>query len=131
MRIWKACLLFYLGGSAYMMLEFLWRGRSYGSMFLLGGACFLLMGGIYRHLRLPLAVKLILSAGAVTVLELLTGLTVNRDFSVWDYRKMPYNYLGQICLNYSLLWIPVSFAGILLYAWADRRLSFCITKKIP
>ena len=35
---------------------------------------------------------------------------------------MPYNYLGHICLNYSLLWIPVSFAAIGLYRWSVRRL---------
>ena len=123
MRFWKRSFLFSLGGSAYMTLEFLWRGRSHISMFLLGGTCFLVMGQLNRRLRLPLAIKLLVSAGAITTLELLTGLLVNRDFSVWDYRRMPCHYLGQICLNYSLLWIPVSFAGILLYDWIDSKLS--------
>ncbi len=85
MRIWKQSVLFYVGGSGYMMLEFLCRGWSHGSMFLLGGVCFLLIGGIHR-LRLPLAVQLQVSAAVVTLLELLTGLMVNRDYSVWDYR---------------------------------------------
>lgn len=123
MRFWKQSLLFYLGGSAYMTLEFLWRGRSHSSMFLLGGSCFLVMGQLNRRLQLPLAAKLLVSAGAITTLELLTGLLVNRDFSVWDYRRMPYHYLGQICLNYSLLWIPVSFGGILLFDWINGKLS--------
>ena len=91
-------------------------------MFLLGGICFLLIGTLSRKLPLPLWLLLLLSSGLVTGLELLTGLLVNRDYSVWDYRAMPYNYLGQICLNYSLLWIPVSFAAIGLYRWSVRRL---------
>jgi len=123
MRIWKQSLLFYLGGSAYMSLEFLWRGRSHGSMFLLGGSCFLALGWLQKHLRLPIWAKLPLGAAMITALELGTGLLVNRDFSVWDYRQMPYHYLGQICLNYSLLWVPVSFGGMLLYALADRKLA--------
>lgn len=116
MKIWKSCVLYYFGGTAYMLLEFLWRGRSDGSMFLLGGVCFLAVGAIGTHFRqIPLAIRLVISAGIITGLELLTGLLVNRDYRVWDYRGLPYNYLGQICLNYSLLWIPVSLLGMLLY----------------
>ena len=124
MRFLRKCILFYLGGSAYFILELLWRGRSHGSMFLLGGACFLLIGTLSRKLRrLTLSMQLLLSAGVVTFLELLTGLLVNRSYQVWDYRKMPCNYRGQICLCYSILWIPVSLLAILLYNAADRTLE--------
>lgn len=123
MRIWKSCFLFSLGGSAYTVLELLWRGRSHGSMFALGGLCFVLIGQLQKLRRIPLSLLLLLSAGLVTGLELLTGLLVNRDHSVWDYRQMPYHYLGQICLNYSLLWIPVSFIAILLYRALEPKLQ--------
>lgn len=123
MRFLRKCILFYIGGSAYFILELLWRGRSHGSMFLLGGTCFLLIGRLSRLLRkIPMAMQLILSAGLVTALELLTGLVVNRSYQVWDYRRMPCNYHGQICLHYSMLWIPVSLMAILLYNAADRTL---------
>lgn len=121
MKLWKNAVLFYLGGTAYMTLEFLWRGRSHGSMFLLGGLCFLLVGGrLGTASRIPLALRLILGAGVITALELATGLLVNRDYSVWDYRRMPGQFLGQICLVYSLLWIPVSLLAMALYRWAQR-----------
>ena len=55
MKIWRKSILFYLGGSAYMGLELLWRGRSHGSMFLAGGLCFLLIGHLGEvRPRLPL-----------------------------------------------------------------------------
>lgn len=121
MKTWRKCWLFCLGGCAYFVLELLWRGRSHGSMFLLGGTCFLIIGSLGRKLaRIPLALRLILSSGMITALELLTGLLVNRDYSVWDYRGMRYQYLGQICLNYSLLWIPVSLLAMALYNVATR-----------
>ncbi|MDD6200959.1 MAG: hypothetical protein PUB93_06795 [Firmicutes bacterium] len=124
MKLWKTAVLFYLGGSAYLTLEFLWRGRSHGSMFLLGGTCFLLLGHLEKALpRLPLPVKVILGAAMVTALELLTGLLVNRDYSVWDYRHLPYQYRGQISLIFSLLWMPVSLAAMGLYRAAERRLD--------
>lgn len=121
MKIWKNAVLFYLGGTAYMLLEFLWRGRSHGSMFLLGGLCFLLVGGrLGRMARIPLALRLILGAGVITALELATGLVVNRDYSVWDYREMPYQFKGQICLMFSLLWIPVSGLAMGLYRGTQK-----------
>ncbi|MCD7860082.1 MAG: putative ABC transporter permease [Firmicutes bacterium] len=122
MKYWKTCMLFALGGTAYFTLECVWRGFSCGSMFLLGGLCFLLIGKIGQT-ALPLAAQLLLSAAMVTALELLTGLAVNRDYSVWDYRALTCNFLGQICLIFSLLWLPVSFAGLALYCAAERRLE--------
>ena len=123
MRFWKACVLFYMGGGAYMTLEFLWRGRSHGSMFLLGGLCFLLIGKLSNWLaNIPLAVQLLLFSAMITFLELLTGLAVNGSYGVWDYREVPYNFLGQICLPFTLLWIPVSLGARELYRLADRRL---------
>ncbi len=124
MWFWKTSVLFYLGGTAYMVLEFLWRGRSHGSMFLLGGLCFLLVGNLGTRLnRLPLALRLVLASGIITALELLTGLAVNRSYSIWDYRALPYNYLGHICLIYSLLWIPVSLGAMFLYDRLDGTLK--------
>ena len=113
--------LFLIGGSGYVGLEFLWRGRSHISMFLAGGVCFLLLGWIDRT-KLSPSGKCLLGAAAITAVELLTGLLLNRDYRVWDYRRMPGNFLGQVCLSYSLLWIPVSFGGILLHRLLAQKL---------
>lgn len=124
MDILKHCILFYTGGSAYMFLEFLWRGRSHGSMFLLGGLCFLIVGRMGNRLdRVPLALRLVMGSAVITALELGTGMLVNRDYSVWDYRGVSMNYLGQICLPFSLLWIPASLAAMQLYDRAERLLK--------
>ncbi len=110
---------FLLGGSAYVGLELLWRGRSHSSMFAAGGACFLLLEELGRRERIPLPVKAVAGAAAITAVELVTGLLVNKDHSVWDYRRMPLNFRGQICLPYSLLWIPVSTVALLLHHALD------------
>ena len=124
MRFWKACVMFYLGGGSYMALEFLWRGRSHGSMFLLGGLCFLLIGQLGKLLKnVPLAVQLLLFSAMITFLELLTGLMVNGNYNVWDYRAAAYNYQGQVCLGFSLLWIPVSLMARELYRFTDKRIE--------
>ena len=89
-------------------------------MFAAGGICFLLLGKI-RKLPLPKTIKPLLGAGAITAVELGTGLLVNRDYHVWDYRKAPMNYRGQICLPFTLLWIPVSVLGMGLYGLIQRK----------
>ena len=121
--------LFAVGGSAYVGLELLWRGRSHYSMFLLGGGCFLAIGELERRTpKLPGAVRAVIGSGICTAGELLTGLTVNRDYAVWDYRELPGNYRGQICLPFTLLWVPLSaFAGK-LYRFLDGK-SFQIPKR--
>lgn len=128
MKFWKQLLLFYLGGMAYTGLELLWRGRTHGSMFLLGGACFVALGQLKR-LRLPLPLLAVAGSAVVTAGELATGWLVNRSYTVWDYRSMPVNFQGQICLSFSLLWIPVSLAAMVLYTLMDRKISGFLSKK--
>ena len=111
--------MFTLGGSAYVGLEMLWRGRSHISMFAAGGVCFLILGAIGRKCP-KLWQRAPFGAAAVTAVELAAGLLVNRDWQVWDYRGMPGNLLGQVCLGYSALWAGLSLAAMALYPWAER-----------
>lgn len=113
--------LFLVGGTGYVGLELLWRGRSHISMFLAGGVCFLLLGRI-EGTRFSPSAKSLLGAAAITGVELLAGLLANRDYRVWDYRHMPYNFMGHICLSYSLLWIPVSLGAMVLYRLLAKKL---------
>ena len=119
--------IFTLGGGVYVGLELLWRRRSHVSMFAAGGICFLLLGKL-RKAALPKAVKPLAGAAIITLVELITGLLVNRDYHVWDYRSVPGNYKGQICPAFSLLWIPVSVLGMKLYGFAERHTFLQIMK---
>ena len=124
MKIWKNSLLFCTGGAAYHTIELLYRGRSHASMFFAGGLCFLLMGHLNRvEPKLPLPLRAVTGALIVTMVELGIGMAVNRGYQVWDYRGQPLNFMGQICLPFSLLWIPVSALGVALYEGADRLIS--------
>ena len=123
MFVWKKLMLFTLGGCSYMGLEFLWRGWSHGSMFLAGGSCFLLLGKLDEtQPRLPLPLRAAAGAGIITLVEYTAGLMVNRKYTVWDYRSTPMNLHGQICLPFSLLWIPVSLGAMLLYRYLNKKI---------
>ena len=112
--------LFTFGGLGYMGVELLWRRRTHSSMFLAGGSCFLLLGQIHKATpSVPL--RAFLGSAAITGVELLTGLALNRDHKVWDYRALPLNFRGQICLPYSLLWMPLSLLGGQLYGFLTKN----------
>lgn len=117
----KYPILFCTGGAGYMLLELLWRGWSHGSMFFAGGTCFLLLGRLSK-MRMPLPLRALSASGVITCVELAVGLAVNRDYRVWDYRGMPLSLRGQICLPFSLLWIPVGLTAMTFYRHLDRRL---------
>ena len=89
-------------------------------MFCLGGGCFVAIGELGKRLTgMPRVLRAAAGSGVCTLGELLTGLTFNRDYSIWDYRALPGNFRGQICLPFSLLWVPLSAAAEELY----RRLE--------
>ena len=123
MRYSKKTTLFILGGAAYVALELLYRRRSHVSMFLAGGSCFLLLGKLEKtEPGLPLIPRALMGTLVITSVELLAGLLFNRNYAVWDYRHLPGNFYGQICLPYSLLWLPLSLAAMKLYRKLDNAI---------
>ena len=93
-------------------------------MFLAGGTCLLLIGQLEEYKTpKPLFLRVLAGAGIITAVELASGLLVNRDYRVWDYRHLPLNFHGQICLRFFLLWIPLSLGAMGLYKRLQRHLA--------
>ncbi len=112
--IWKEAVIFYLGGMFYCLTELLWRGWTHGSMFLLGGLCFYLVGGLDRRFHISVLTQIVLGALIVTFFEFWTGMLVNRvmHLGVWDYSHLKFNLMGQISLPFTLLWMPLCLIAI-------------------
>ena len=93
----KLLVLAVIGGAIYVGIEMLWRGHSHPSMFILGGLCFVSIGGTL-----------------VTCLEFITGVIVNiwLKLGVWDYSGLPLNILGQVCLPFYFAWVGLSVVAI-------------------
>jgi uncharacterized membrane protein len=117
-KILKFISLFLIGGSIYFLMETIWRGYSHWSMFILGGICFVIVGGLneYYDWNMPFWKQCLIGAAVITGLEFLTGLIVNKmcGWAVWDYSGLPLNIMGQICLPYSLLWFVLSGVAIII-----------------
>ena len=117
-KVIRLATLWLWGGFLYYVIELLWRGFSHPSMFIVGGICFLIIGGINNFLpwSLGLVWQALAGAVAVTLVELTGGIVINLwlGLGVWDYGGMPLNVLGQVCLPYTLLWVPLSVVGIFI-----------------
>lgn len=112
---WQTLCIFFCGGALYVAVELLWRGRSHGSMFLLGGAGLCLLGALDALWPgVPLSIQAVLGGTIVTALELGCGLCVNRTYCVWDYRAIRGNFRGQICLPYFAAWCALSAVAVRL-----------------
>ena len=88
-------------------------------MILAGGVCFSLFSIIAeRFKKLPLIIKGVMAAVAVTAVELVFGVIFNMilKMHVWDYSGMAYNFKGQICLVFSGFW---TILGIVFIPLAD------------
>ena len=124
MTIMKRFLIFLTGGVVYYGIELLWRGRSHGSMFAAGGLCLLLIGHLGEvEPKLPLPIRILVGTGIITMVELGMGLLANRSYSIWDYRGLPWNLWGQICPQFILLWMPLSWLAIVVYDRMKRKLA--------
>ena len=121
----KYLTLFFFGGTAYYAIELLWRGHSHPSMIACGGTCFVLLyllsfvgNSVKSSAVAPLLPTLRAALGAlcITATELAFGVVLNLGLhlNIWDYSAMPLNFMGQICLTFSLLWFLLSLPIIKL-----------------
>lgn len=119
--IMKHAVLALCGGCVYFLIEMAWRGHSHWTMAVLGGVCFVLIGDINEFIpwNMPLILQGAIGSGVVTILELISGIVLNLwlGLGIWDYSNMPLNFLGQICLPFSVLWVALSVIAVVLDDW--------------
>lgn len=114
----KYAFLYSVGGGIYVAIEIIWRGFSHWTMFCLAGTCFIVAGLLneIESWETPLWRQILQALGFTLTGEFLCGCVVNLwlGWDVWDYSNVPFNLMGQICLPYALLWIPLILVAIIL-----------------
>lgn len=96
-------------------------------MFFLGGLCFISIGLFserYFTAKKPLLLQQGIACIIITSLELIFGLVFNvwLGLNIWDYSNQTLNFMGQICLVYSILWFLLSLPAIILYGYLNHWL---------
>lgn len=120
----KEFIIFLIFGLIYIIIELLYRGHTHYSMFIVGGICGVLIGLINDNTPdMPLLPQCILGAVIITIIELLTGLFLNvyLGLNVWDYSNQPFNFMGQICPQFCIIWCILSILVIRIDDWLKEK----------
>ena len=107
-------LIFVIFGLAYGLIEILWRGYTSLSMIIVGGICGLIVGLINEKFNYSVLSQMVIGMVIVTVIEFVSGyvLNIKLGLGIWDYSNMKYNFMGQICPQFSMAWFFLSYAII-------------------
>ena len=122
--ILKEFIIFIIFGLMYVTIELLYRGHTHYSMFIVGGICGVLIGLINDNTPdMPLLPQCVLGAVIITIIELLTGLFLNvyLGLNVWDYSNQPFNFMGQICPQFCIIWCILSILVIRIDDWLKEK----------
>ena len=115
-KLVKFLILLSSGGLIYVLIEFLYRGRSHWSMFLVGGICFVLIGGLNNWFPWNWSIlrQMGISAAIVTAVEFVSGILLNMVLNL------------DVCLPFTVIWFFLSFLAIvaddfLRWLWFGER----------
>lgn len=114
----KYSILAWIGYATYIAMEITARGRSHWTMGILGAIAFIVIGGLNNWFpwEMSLLKQGVIGAVVITMLELICGIICNvwLGMGIWDYSNMPFNFMGQICLPFSLLWVVLSIVAVII-----------------
>lgn len=118
----KYLLLLTFSGYIYVCMELLFRGRSDVTMMFCASICvvpMIYLNNIFSY-DVDFLLQLILCSIFATFIEYIFGMIFNTDYHIWDYRNMPCNIDGMVCLPFSLLWMLIASWVIPLMDWIDH-----------
>lgn len=93
-------------GGLYMTLELIYRQFTDYHMFYLAGAIGLLLLFINEWLTYDtdFLLQVFICGTCALIGEFLCGLIFNADYHIWDYRNLPFNFMGQVQLYFAIIW---------------------------
>ena len=68
-------------------------------------------------------VSVVVTAAVCTTVDFTCGMICNQNYEVWDYRALPFNFMGQVCLQNSTVYtVAASLILWVFYPLMDRGL---------
>lgn len=121
----KYLMSFAVGALGYGLAEVIARGYTHWSMAIAGGTVLVLFTLINRTPDIPLIIKAFLGMVIITSIEFAAGLLVNvaAGWNVWSYSDKPFNLMGQICPQFSALWLAVSIPAFRLSSFIEKQVE--------
>lgn len=114
----KDIILFVIFGTIYVLIEIAWRGYSHPSMWFVGGlvGLFASIQNRQTEWQVPLWKQILRVDLFVLACEFIFGFILNilLGLNVWNYSDMPCNIMGQVCLPFAIIWLPLCAVAIIL-----------------
>ena len=90
-------------------------------VFILHPAARKITDAVKGRLWLAIPLSFLLNLLVCTSIDFTTGMAVNQDYSLWDYRQIPFNFMGQVCLQNSLVYTTAATLIVwVFYPLLDR-----------
>ncbi len=122
----NALFIYTIGSFIYSIIEIVFRGHTHWTMVIAGGIVFMLLYLLGKRFdRSYYTTQIIIFTVFITVSELFFGLFLNKllKMNVWDYSNRPLNFLGQINLFNSLLWLLLSIPCVIVCKKLRKRFT--------
>lgn len=117
--------IFLFGAINYTAIEILWRGYSHWTMSVTGGICAVVLYMLNKNFKkVKMPYKCLVGAMCITLIELITGIIVNLilKWNIWDYSEKPFNFMGQICPLYFVLWFLLCIPVVKLFEYFQNNM---------
>ena len=73
---------------------------------------------------IPLLISFVTNAFLCSVIEFLGGITFNAHYQHWDYSDMPFNFMGQVCLQNAIgFGVACTLIVWIIYPAMERAIS--------
>lgn len=119
--------LWFIMGICYALVEILFRGFTFLQMIWIGGLCGVLVGLLNEFSAFKarrIWQQSLIGTGITLSIEFISGYIFNIRLSenLWDYSKVPFNFMGQICLRTAIAWFFLMPFTIYLDDWLRWKL---------
>ena len=118
LKVIRKIALFIICGLIYVLIEIMFRGYSFVSMFVLAGFCAIFFidtpNNIYSF-DLDVRLQILISTVLCTLAEGISGLYLNvyKGLNIWDYSSLPFTFFfGQCNLLFVAAWTLIITIGI-------------------
>ena len=123
MKLSQLLFSFLMGYFSYRLIEIVMRGYTHWTMSLTGGMILAVLYALNSRRTMTLIKSCAAGSLIITAAELAVGIFDNiiMHWNVWDYSDMPFNFLGQICIPFSIFWFILCIPARLICKQIGRR----------
>lgn len=124
-KIIQIFFLFCISGFLYCTAEVLFRGYTFISMYILSGfigIILMILNDTILDYDTIFEIQILCGGTICTFAEGITGLLINQDFTIWDYRNLPFTFFwGQCNGIFMIAWMIVACFGIIFTDWYEWK----------